>query len=247
MAKFLKQRLQRPMTPGWVITVEALAAAVLIHAVLFSLAGYRPGRRTTVAAPESPGVTLLSRSAFPAEEWKTLERWIAVHDPSQISRADSSSGYVALLDRRRARAVEASRAAGFREKPPLPGLPGYVPLAAIPAETMTAAFGETSASPEFRTPPPVREPVVRDGDGAPLRLDRLSLPAGAGPALRPTVVTVRGTPGLMRQHLAESSGVPALDRAAMQAVAGERFDSHKTIVVYWPEATPAAAEKEEKP
>ncbi len=246
MARIPKNRLKRPITPGWVITVEALAAAILIHAALFSLAGYQPAERT-VAAPESPGVTLLSRAEFSAEEWKKLESWIAVHDPSQISRADSSSGYVALLDRRRMRSIEGRRAAGFREMPPLPGLPGYVPLTGMTAETETTAFGGTSRGPEFRTPATVRKPVVRDGDGAPVRLDRLSMPPAVGPALRPTVVTVWGTPGFMRQHLAESSGVPALDRAAMQAVAGELFDTNKTIVVYWPETVSGAAPGEEEP
>jgi len=246
MAKFPKNRLTQTITPGWVITVEALAAAVLIHVALFSLAGYQPAVRT-VAAPESPGVTLLSRAGFSAGEWEKLESWIAVHDPSQISRADSSSGYAALLDRHRVRAVESRRAAGFREEPPQPGLPAYVPLAALTAETETPVFGDPSTGPEFRTPAPVRKAVVRDGDGASVRLDRLSIPVGAGPARRPTVVTVWGTPGFMRQHLAESSGVPVLDQAAMQAVAGEVFDSRKTIVVYWPETVSGATPGEEEP
>ena len=246
MARIRKNRLNRTMTPGWVIPVEALAVALLVHVALFSLAGYQPAGRTAVA-PESPGVTLLSRAGFPDREWKALERWIAVHDPSQISRSGSPSGYAALLDRRRARAVETRRAAGFRESPPLPGLPGYVPLAAMTAEVEVTAFGGISAGPEFHAPAPVRKPVVRDGDGVPVRLDRLSVPAGAGPAQRPTVVTVWGAPGFLRQHLAESSGVPALDQAAMQAVAGELFDTRKTIIVHWPETVSGAATGEEEP
>lgn len=241
MARFPKKRLKRPMPPGWVITAEALAAAVLIHIALFALAGYQPERRTAVA-PTGPGVTLLTREGASAEEWKKLTGWIAVHDPSQISRADSPSGYPALLDNRRERATAALRSDGFRPKPPLPVLPGYVPLAAVAAESGTAAFGGASAEPEFRTPAPIRTPVVRDGDGAPVRLDHLTVPAAERPAERPTVVTVRGTPGFLRQHLTESSGVPALDLAAMEAVAANRFDAPKTVIVYWPETTPAAGE-----
>jgi len=60
-------------------------------------------------------------------------------------------------------------------------------------------------------------------------------------------VTVWGAPGFLRQHLAESSGVPALDQAAMQAVAGELFDTRKTIIVHWPETVSGAATGEEEP
>lgn len=239
MARIPKHRWKRVTTPGWLLTLEAFGAAVLIHATLFALAGYQPEKRTA-AAPESPGVTLLSRSGFSGEEWEKLAKWISIHDPSQISRSDSPAGYVAMLEKRRMRPVEALRVAEIRLTPPLPGLPDYVPLAvAEGSETETRPFsGRLLTERSFTPPAPVRKPVIRDGEGGEIRLERLSVPAVKLAAERPTVVTVWGTPGFMRHHLEESSGVAELDRAVLEAVAGEIFDTRKTIVVYWPDAAP---------
>lgn len=245
MAKIPKHRWKRTTTPGWLLALEAFGAAVLIHAVLFALAGYQPEKRTA-SAPASPGVTLLSRSGFSSEEWERMTKWISVHDPSQISRSDSPAGYVAMLEKRRIRPVEALRAPEKAVIPGLPGLPDYVPLAvAEGAETEVRPFsGRVLNEHGFTAPAPVRKPVVRDGQGAPVQLERLSVPAVKQAAERPTVVTVWGAPGFMRHHLEESSGVAELDRAVLEAVSGEGFDTRKTIVVYWPDAAPDAAGEE---
>ena len=67
--------------PDWVIAVEALVVALLVHAVLFVLAGHQPEARGS-AVPRSPGVTLWTRSGLPAEEWRKLARWTEVHNPA---------------------------------------------------------------------------------------------------------------------------------------------------------------------
>jgi|GEM_PF-1328977 len=240
MARIPKNLLTRTITPGWVFTVEALTVAVLAHVVIFTLAGYQPEQKTETA-PSSPGVSLLTRTEFSGKEWTQLRNWIAVHDPSQISRADSPAGYTALLKADRTRAIEELRSGAPSEKPPFPALPGYVPLAtAATEENMETApvFGGTLTEPELRAPVPVRVPAVRDETGVPVQLDQLSVPAVTSFPGQPTIIKVWGTPGLMRQHLVESCGVPELDRAALQAVAAERFDTPRTIVVSWPEAPP---------
>ncbi|MBS1370228.1 MAG: hypothetical protein HPZ91_09775 [Lentisphaeria bacterium] len=236
MARIPKYLLTRSITPGWVFTVEALAVALLVHGALFFLAGYQPGTRTA-ATRQSPGVTLLTQSGLPKEEWNKLVSWAAVHDPAQISRADARSGYVALLDRHRERAIARMSdegAAGNLAAPKLPPLPGYTVLGPISSAEPEPYRGGPFDERSFRPVPPVREPRVTDGDGAQLRLARLRVPAADAP-VRPTIVTVWGVPGMMRQHLAESCGVSALDDAVLEAVAGERFETRKTIIVYWPE------------
>lgn len=228
--------------PDWVIAVEALVVALLVHAVLFVLAGHQPEARRS-AVPRSPGVTLWTRSGLPAEEWRKLVRWTEVHNPALIARADTASGYAALLEKHRERAVAALRAEVPLSEPQLPQLPGYVPLREVELPDMVPYRGGAFEERPFRSPGPIASPVIRDAGGAPLRLERLTVPATARRALRPTVVSVWGTPGIMRQHLVESSGVPELDRAALQAVACEDFKERRTIVIYWPE--PAAEEEEE--
>ena len=238
MARVPKYLLTRPITPGWVYTVEALILALLVHGALFFLAGYQPGTRPA-AVRQSPGVTLLTRSGVPEEEWNRLLAWAEVHDPAQISRSDGRSGYAALLKKHRSRAV--GRAANeldvILSEPSLPVLPGYAALRPVsPAEPEPyrgGPFDERRVTPV----PAVKEPFVTDGGGARLTLRHLRVPEGMETegVVRPTIVTTWGTPGMMRNHLAQSCGVPALDRAALEAVAGERFDSRRTIVVYWPE------------
>lgn len=108
--------------PDWVIAVEALVVALLVHAVLFVLAGHQPEARGS-AVPRSPGVTLWTRSGLPAEEWRKLVRWTEVHNPALIARADTASGYAALLEKHRERAVAALRAEVPLSEPQLPQLP----------------------------------------------------------------------------------------------------------------------------
>ncbi len=246
MAKFAKYRLKRTKLPNWALTVAALLVAVFCHAAFFALIRYQP----TQALPEaqtSPGVTLLSRTSFSDDEWTNFNRWIAVHDPAQISRSDSPAGYTALLEKHRPRAVKELRPADRHELPPLAAVPAYSPLPPAPIDKLASAplLIGTLTEPAFHPPAPVRKPVVRDGNGAPLRLASLALPTDVRAAERPTMITVWSAQGMQRQHLAESSGVAELDRAAMQAVTGEEFLSRKTIVIYWPELTPGTTGEEE--
>ena len=248
MAGIPKYLLTRPITPGWVYTVEALILALLVHGALFFLAGYQPGKRPP-AARQSPGVTLLTRSGMPKEEWRKLLAWTQIHDPAQISRADGCSGYSALLEKHRSRAIgcAADEFSGILSEPELPSLPGFAALAPVPAvgpePYRGGLFSERAGSPV----PAVRTPFVTDGNGVRLELKRLFVPEDAGgeAAVRPTIVTVWGNPGMVRNHLAQSCGVAALDRAALEAIAGERFDSRRTIVIYWPE--PKVEPQEEMP
>ena len=237
MAKIPNYLLTRPITPGGVYTVEALVLALLVHGALFFLAGYQPEKRTPPAR-KSPGVTLLTRSGLPEEEWRKLLAWTLVHDPAQISRSDAGSGYTALLEKHRERAVarEADDEAGI-PTPQLPELPGYAKLALIPAEEPEPYCGGLFDERKPVPVPAVRAPFITDGDGKRLELRRLRLPGEVdrNAVVCPTVITVRGGGGMMRQHLAQSCGVAALDQAALEAIAGEREALHGTIVVYWPE------------
>lgn len=237
MAKIPNYLLTRPITPGWVYTVEALVLALLVHGALFFLAGYQPEKRTPPAR-KSPGVTLLTRSGLPEEEWRKLLAWTLVHDSAQISRSDAGSGYTALLEKHRERAVarEADDEAGI-PTPQLPELPGYAKLALIPAEEPEPYCGGLFDERKPVPVPAVRAPFITDGDGKRLELRRLRLPGEVdrNAVVCPTVITVRGGGGMMRQHLAQSCGVAALDQAALEAIAGEREALHGTIVVYWPE------------
>lgn len=238
MARIPNYLLTRPVTPGWVYMVEALVLALLVHAALFFLAGYQPGKRPPDAR-RSPGVTLLTPSGVSEEEWRELLAWTRVHDSSQFIRSNAGSGYAALLEKHRPRAVGRAEdeLAGILSRPGLPVLPGYTPLSRVsesgPEPYRGGAFDERTPVPI----PAVRNPFVMDGEGKPLTLDRLRLPESfdGGMISGPSIVTVRGSSGMMRSHLARSCGVLTLDRAALEAVAGERFDSPRTVVVYWPE------------
>lgn len=237
MARFRIGMVDRVM-PDWVITVDALIAALLIHAVLFVLAGHRPETRS-VSAPRSPGVTLCTRSGLPADEWRNLMRWSNVHNPAMIARADPVSGYVALLEKGRERSIVSLRAETPLPKPQLPPLPGYVPLRRIELADPVFYHGGAFEERAFLSPKPIVLPAVRDDGGSPLQLEGLAVPATVRRALRPTVISVWCTSGVMRHTLVESSGVPELDRAALQAVAGKEFKERKSILVYWPDQTEA--------
>lgn len=228
--------------PDWVIAVEALVVALLVHAVLFVLAGHQPEARGS-AVPRSPGVTLWTRSGLPAEEWRKLVRWTEVHNPALIARADTASGYAALLEKHRERAVAALRAEVPLSEPQLPQLPGYVPLREVELPDMVPYRGGAFEERAFRSPGPVASPVIRDAGG---RSAAAGTPHGSGDCPPGAAADRRiglGHARIMRQHLVESSGVPELDRAALQAVACEDFKERRTIVIYWPE--PAAEEEEE--
>lgn len=137
--------------PDWVIAVEALVVALLVHAVLFVLAGHQPEARGS-AVPRSPGVTLWTRSGLPAEEWRKLVRWTEVHNPALIARADTASGYAALLEKHRERAVAALRAEVPLSEPQLPQLPGYVPLREVELPDMVPYRGGAFEERAFRSP-----------------------------------------------------------------------------------------------
>lgn len=249
MARIPKYLQSRPVTPGWVYTVEALALALLVHGVLIFLADYQPGKRA-VPVRRSPGVTLLTRSGMAEEDWKKLLAWTSVHDPAQISRSDGRSGYSALLEKHRPRAVgrAANELAGVLSDPGLPVLPGFAALEPVPAAGpepyRVTPFDEPAPLPI----PAVKEPFVTDGNGERLMLGRLRMPEGnRKPVMSPTVVSVWENSGMTRSHLVQSCGVPALDRAALEAIAGERFESRKTLIVYWPEPAVPAEPEEVKP
>ena len=110
-------------------------------------------------------------------------------------------------------------------------------LALIPAEEPEPYCGGLFDERKPVPVPAVRAPFITDGDGKRLELRRLRLPGEVdrNAVVCPTVITVRGGGGMMRQHLAQSCGVAALDQAALEAIAGEREALHGTIVVYWPE------------
>ena len=238
MAGIPKYLLTRSITPGWVFTVEALILTLLVHGVLFFLADYQPGRRTSPLR-QSPGVTLLTSSGVPKEEWSQLLAWTEVHNPAQISRSDAGAGYAALLRKHRPRSVgrAENEPGALLLSPALPSLPGYATLATVASAEPELYLGDPFEERISAPIPVVKRPFVMDGNGERLTLRRLFVPKGVDgkEILRPTIVSTWGSSGMMRNHLVQSCGVTALDRAALEAVAGERFDSRETIVVYWPE------------
>ncbi|MBR2910270.1 MAG: hypothetical protein IKC05_01545, partial [Lentisphaeria bacterium] len=75
-------------------TAAALAIAVGVHA-LFLLPGYRTKEQDAEA--KSPGIQMLNFSTFSQKQQNDFQNWLAIHDPSQIARSNSKSGYTAVL------------------------------------------------------------------------------------------------------------------------------------------------------
>ncbi|MDR0931723.1 MAG: hypothetical protein LBM70_01715 [Victivallales bacterium] len=240
MAGVPKYLLRRAITPDWVLTSAALALTLLVYGALLLLPKYHPITRVD-STRKSPGVTLLNQSGLPEDEWKYLVYWATVHDPSQISRADAHSGYMAFLERHRIRSIESPSEEVATKKsdiPTLPPLPNYIVLEPAGESNVKSYRGASSDFGAFHPIPPVRELRVTDAEGELLHLSKLRLPlVESSTIVHPTIVAVRKSGDLTRQHLLESSGIPALDIAVCEAVAAENFENTKTIIVYWPEMT----------
>ena len=89
-----KWRFTRPAASPFAAAAAALAIAVAVHA-LFLLPGYRTKEQDTEA--KSPGIQMLNVSSFSPKQQNDFQDWLATHDPSQIARSNSRSGYTAVL------------------------------------------------------------------------------------------------------------------------------------------------------
>jgi hypothetical protein len=89
-----KWRFTRPAASPFAAAAAALAIAVAVHA-LFLLPGYRTKEQDTEA--KSPGIQMLNVSSFSPTQQNDFQNWLATHDPSQIARSNSRSGYTAVL------------------------------------------------------------------------------------------------------------------------------------------------------
>ena len=219
-----KWRFTRPAASPFAAAAAALAIAVAVHA-LFLLPGYRTKEQDTEA--KSPGIQMLNVSSFSPTQQNDFQNWLATHDPSQIARSNSRSGYTAVLKNNKQINVhiEPYRMAEIRTQINLTAF-SPVPAGKLPVKDLPAVF-------EPKTLRPERKVLIFDESGKRIFSDTGIIPGRLG-SNRSTVVTVTDSGKTAQVIVNSSCGVRELDLAALTAVAKMNLKQRTTLTFVWP-------------
>ena len=220
-----KWRFTRPAASPFAAAAAALAIAVAVHA-LFLLPGYRT--KAQDAEAKSPGIQMLNISSFSQKQQNDIQAWLATHDPAQIARSNSKSGYTAVLKNNKQINVhvEPYRMVEIRTQVNL------TPFSPVPAgkhsvkDLPEVIEQKTAVRPE-------RKVLIFDESGKRISSGSGIIPGRLG-SNRPTVVTVTDAGKTAQVIVNSSCGVRELDLAALTAVAKMNLKQRTTLTFVWP-------------
>lgn len=220
-----KWRFTRPASSPFAATAAALAIAVGVHA-LFLLPGYRTKEQDAEA--KSPGIQMLNFSTFSQKQQNDFQNWLAIHDPSQIARSNSKSGYTAVLKNNKQINVhvEPYRMAEICTQINL------TPFSPVPAGKLSVKDLPAVMEPKNAIRPE-RKVLIFDESGKSISADIRVIPGRLG-SNRPTVVTVTDSGKTAQVFVNSSCGVRELDLAALAAVAKMNLKNRTTLTFVWP-------------
>ena len=220
-----KWRFTRPASSPFAAAAAALAIAVAVHA-LFLLPGYRTQEQDAEA--KSPGIQMLNISSFSQKQQNDFQNWLATHDPAQIARSNSKSGYTAVLKNNKQINVhvEPYRMAEIRTQI---NLTAFSPVPA--GKPSVKDFPEVIE--QKKTVRSERKVLIFDESGKRISSDTRSIPDRLG-SNRPTVVTVTDSGKTAQVFVNSSCGVRELDLAALAAVAKMNLKNRTTLTFVWP-------------
>ena len=220
-----KWHFTRPAASPPATAAAALVIAVAVHA-LFLLPGYRTKQQDAEA--KSPGIKMLNVSSFSPSQQRKFQDWLTIHDPSQIARSNSKSGYTAILKNNKQinvhvepyRMAEIRTQIGLTAFSPVPA--GKVTVRDLPEITETK-----------KTVMLERKVLIFDGSGKqlPSQPGVISQRLGSN---RPTVITVTDSVNTAQVIVNSSCGVRELDLAALTAVAKMNLKQRTTLTFVWP-------------
>ena len=209
----------------------AVAAALAAHLIFFGAFNYR--RAAQRGDKGGDAVMMLTEKDFPKAQRKWFRRWMAYNDPRNSGRAEFGEKLIgdkmreAVPDRIREPSnadipTPSAEIGKFREVPgrKLPS-PTYLP-----------------APPRGELPPPVVSGSVTDGEGRPLPLGGLKLPARTPRTTERTVLRVFKSGSEPVLLLERSCGDPNLDDFAIRELLFLARDeaAPEFMIVEWPEA-----------
>lgn len=223
-----KWRFTRPAASSPATAAAALAIAVAVHA-LFLLPGYRTKEQDAEA--KSPGIKMLNVSSFSPAQQKKFQDWLTIHDPSQIARSNSRSGYTAILKNNKLINVhvEPYRMAEIRTQINLTAF-SPVPAGKVTVRDLPEIM-ETK-----KTVMPERKVLIFDGSGKKIPSEPGVISQRLG-SNRPTVITVTDSGKTAQVIVNSSCGVRELDLAALTAVAKMNLKNRTTLTFVWPGKT----------
>lgn len=220
-----KWRFTRPAVSPFETAVLALVIALAAHAVLL-LPDYRtPGEDR---AASTSGVQMLNLSALTREKQSEFRNWISIHDPAQVARSDSRSGYTAVLKKEKQVNVHIK--------------PYRMAEVGDPVEVTAFSTVPTGGSPAKSVPEPVvktapertaRVAVIFDGTGKKIAEIPGNIPDTLGSDV-PTVVTLTEFGRVAGVTLTRSCGSRELDLMALNAAAKMNVKRNAVLTVLWP-------------
>ena len=223
-----KWRFTRPAASPFAAAAAALAIAVAVHA-LFLLPGYRTQEQDAEA--KSPGIKMLNVSSFSQTQQNDFQNWLAIHDPAQIARSNSKSGYTAILKNNKQINVHVEP---YR-------------MAEIRTQIKLTAFSPVPAGkPSVKDLPevieqkkivlPERKVLILDESGKKISSNSEVIPDRLG-SNRPTIITVTDSGKTAQVIVNSSCGVRELDLKALVTVAKMNLNRRTTLTFIWPGRT----------